>query len=296
MLLDTMCNAFGGIILLAVLVTLLTSKERGSQTSASPESSEMVQRRLALAQANLKHALELSASLQNKADDPRWKQQLDSLATRKQLQQALQQTRQAVDESTKALESANASEPTERLRFLNAQLNAAEAKNVELRNSLTAAQENAKRLKHRLDSLHEQVATLVNNAQRPLRLPKEHETGKRAFYVIVEYGQVFPCRNADLTRNATSISWSSRGESETARPIAGQGYAVADGAKLRALFNGIPKDLVYVAFCVFEDSFAEFNRAKEMATASGLVYGWEPFRKEDGPVSFGPIGHTPKPQ
>ena len=39
MLLDTMCNAFGGIILLAVLVTLLTSKERGTDAVTSAEQS-----------------------------------------------------------------------------------------------------------------------------------------------------------------------------------------------------------------------------------------------------------------
>jgi hypothetical protein len=27
-----------------------------------------------------------------------------------------------------------------------------------------------------------------------------------------------------------------------------------------------------------------------------LAYGWDPFRNQDGPVSFGPVGHTPKPQ
>ena len=39
MLLDTMCNAFGGIILLAVLVTLLTSNERQIRAAASTDSS-----------------------------------------------------------------------------------------------------------------------------------------------------------------------------------------------------------------------------------------------------------------
>jgi hypothetical protein len=51
-----------------------------------------------------------------------------------------------------------------------------------------------------------------------------------------------------------------------------------------------------VVFCVFEDSFPAFIRAKQLAVASGLSYGWEPFRIQDGPVSFGERGHTPNPQ
>ena len=57
-----------------------------------------------------------------------------------------------------------------------------------------------------------------------------------------------------------------------------------------------PRILVYLAFCVFEDSFPEFIRVEEMATASNIALGWEPFQNQEGPVSFGSVGHTPKPQ
>lgn len=66
LLLDTLCNAFGGIILLAVLVVLLTSKEK-SQSATASDSQEMLQRRLALSQTNLQQSLQLAASLNAKA-------------------------------------------------------------------------------------------------------------------------------------------------------------------------------------------------------------------------------------
>jgi hypothetical protein len=47
---------------------------------------------------------------------------------------------------------------------------------------------------------------------------------------------------------------------------------------------------------VFEDSFPAFIRARQMAVAKGLLYGWEPFQNQDGPVNFSDRGHTPKPQ
>ena len=154
MLLDTMCDAFGGIVLLAVLVTLLTSTEKQSHREAAADTQEMLQRRLALAETNLQESLQLLRSLQAKANNDRWKKQVALLATRKKLQVALQQTRDAVALDNKKLDTANASDPSERLKFLNAQLAAAKARQLERQNSLNAAVENIKRLKQRLEALN----------------------------------------------------------------------------------------------------------------------------------------------
>ena len=297
MLLDTMCNAFGGIILLAVLVTLLTSTERQTRAAASSDSQEMLQRRLALAKTNLQQSLQLLASLQSKASDERWKSQIALLTTRKELQDAVQHAHDMVELSTRDLDSANAADPAERLKFLNAQLAAAQAHKLELQNSLTATVENSKRLNQRLEALNREATIKYNESVRSLRLPKEHETGKRVMYIIVQYGSVYPCRNSDFSRNENSIDWTSNLGGETAKPIRGKGIDLARNPReLETYFAGQSKDSVYMAFCVFEDSFPVFLKAKQMAVASGLSYGWEPFRNDDGPVSFGENGHTPNPQ
>jgi hypothetical protein len=296
LLLDTLCNAFGGIILLAVLVVLLTSKEK-SQSATSSDSQEMLQRRLALSQTNLQQSLQLAASLNAKANDPRWKQQVALLSTRKELQDAIQQTRDTVAQNSKELDAANAADPSERLKFLNAELATAQARKLAVENSLAAADENIKRLKQRLADMERQVTAKLNDLQRPLRLPREHETGKRVIYIIVHYGHIYPCRNADLSRNETDINWASHLDTEIAEPIQGRGIdPLQNVSALNSYFNNQSSDSVYVVFCVFEDSFPAFIRAKQSAVASGISYGWEPFRNVDGPVSFGEHGHTPKPQ
>ena len=296
MLLDTMCNAFGGIILLAVLVVLLTSKEK-MESATSSDSQEMLERRLDIAQTSLQQALQLAASLQAKANDERWKQQLALLSTRTELQDAMNQTRDSVARNSKELDAAGAVDPSERLKFLNAETATAQARKLEIQNSLAAADENIKRLKQRLTDMQKQVAAKLNELQRPLRLPREHETGKRVIYIIAHYGHIYPCRNADLSRNETDINWTSRLDSEIALPIPSKGIdPMLNSAALETYFNKQSKELVYVVFCVFEDSFPAFIRAKQSAFASGVVYGWEPFQNSDGPVSFGTHGHTPKPQ
>ena len=296
LLLDTLCNAFGGIILLAVLVVLLTSKEK-TQSSKAADSQEMLQRRLAIAQTDLQKSQQLAASLQAKANDERLKQQVELLSTRKDLQDAIQQSRETVAQNSKDLDTASAVDPSERLKFLNAQLAAAEAHKLEAKNSLAAADENTKHLKQRLADLERQVTTKLDELQRPLRLPKEHETGKRVIYIIVRYGHIYLCRNFDLSRNETDIDWTTTLTGETAEPRRGKGIdPTGSTAGLINFFKNMSDDSVYVAFCVYEDSFPAFIRAKQLAADCGLAYGWEPFQLSDGPVSFSSVGHTPKPQ
>lgn len=298
LLLDTLCNAFGGIILLAVLVVLLTSKEKTVSAAAS-DSQEMLQRRLAIAETNLHQALELSAKLQTRADDHRWKTQVTLLGTRQQLQADINTIHEIASRSAKELEAAASSEPTERMKMLNAQLTNAQARKSQAENSLAAVKENAKRLSTRLASLDKQASDLISESQRQLRLPKEHETSKRVIYIIARYGRIFTCRNSDLSRNETDIEWISSFTSETAEPRSGRGIdPVGNSPGLRSYFKKLSENSVYIAFCVFEDSFPAFIRAKQIATEAGLTYGWDPFRFSDGPVSFVTQGegHTPKPQ
>ncbi|HTI99950.1 MAG TPA: hypothetical protein VL527_13800 [Dongiaceae bacterium] len=296
MLLDTMCNTFGGIILLAVLVTLLTSQERRGVGTAS-DTPEMLQRRLALAQENLQQALQLQTTLLTKANDSRWKTQMDLLATRQQIQDEIQATRELAARDARELETAASADPAERMQELNAQLAAAQAKKTTAQNSLTAARENLSRLTTRRADLEKQATNLVAESQRELRLPREHETSKHVLYVIVRYGRVYACRTADLSKNETDIEWTSTLTTDTAEPKPGLGWdPVRNAAVLRSYFGSLTENSVYIAFCVYEDSFPAYMRARQAAVQAGLAYGWDPFRIADGPVVFSAMGHTPKPQ
>lgn len=297
MLLDTMCNTFGGIIMLAVLVTLLTSRERHGSAATASDTQEMLQRRLAMAQENLQQALKLQTSLQTKANDERWKKQVSLLATRQQIQDEIKTIREIATQNAKELDDSASSDPAERMKALNSQLMAAQTRKTEAQNSLAALKDNVKRLNTRLAGLEKQASDLVNESQRQLRLPKEHETSKRVIYVIVRHGRIYPCRNSDLSRNETDIEWTSTLTSELAEPKQDKGIDPSRNvAGLRKYFRNLSGNSVYVAFCVFEDSFPAFIRAKQVATESGLTCGWDPFKLSDGPVSFAFAGHTPKPQ
>jgi hypothetical protein len=292
LLLDTLCNAFGGIILLAVLVVLLTSKEKSKETPAK-DSPEMTARRLAIAQNNLRQSDELSASLQAKAGDARWKQQMVLLTTRKDLQETIQQLRDNLVQDAAELERTNASDPAARLKSLTAQQAAAQASRLNASNSLSAAGENIKRLTQRLADLEKQVKVKLADSERALRLPKEHDTGKHVLYLIVRYGRFYPCQNLDLSHNETDIRWASFFGREIAFPIEGRGLDLNGVANY---FNELSASDVYVAFCAYDDSFPTFIQGKQVALERGITYGWEPFRGIDGGVTFSSSGQIPRAQ
>jgi hypothetical protein len=293
LLLDTLCNAFGGIILLAVLVVLLTSKEK-SQRAPAKDSAEMTARRLAIAQSNLRQSEQLSGSLQAKADDKRWKQQMILLSTRKDLQETIQQLRDNLAQAATELETTNAADPAGRLKSLTARQADARARQLDEKNSLSAAEENIKRLTRRLADLQNQVSAKLADSERALRLPKEHETGKRVVYVIVHYDRYYPCNNIDSSRNETDIKW--------VPFIGGREIAVAlrdhglDLNGLAAYLSELSPNDDYVAFCTYDDSFSAFIAARQMAADKGIAYGWEPFRTDVGGVIFSGSGYVPKAQ
>lgn len=296
MLLDTMCNAFGGIILLAVLVVLLTSKEKTQ--SAAGDSTEMMQRRVALAQTNLQQSLQLAASLHAKAGDDRWKGQVSLLAERQQLEQDLKMIRELAARNAEEIDANAGSDPSERLKQLDAEFTQSEVRKLEEQNKIDASKEEKKRVAAQLDVLEKQKEELAKQSQRELRLPREHNTDRHPIYAIVIYGRVYLCHNSDLTRNETDIKWTDRGGVEYADARKDKGLdPVANTAQLHASFTALERSSAYVVFITLGDSFPAFIRAKQIALECGLPYGWLPWQVSlDGPVCFSTSGYTPSAQ
>jgi hypothetical protein len=296
MLLDTMCNAFGGIILLAVLVVLLTSKEK-IQSASAADATEM-QRRVELAQTNLQQSLELAASLHAQANDDRWKTQVSLLATRQQLDDQIKLIREVAAQNAKELDANAGSDPSQRLKQLNAQLADSEVKKLDAQNKIAVSEEEKKRVAAQLIAANKQMAEVAKQSERELRLPREHDTDRQVVYAIVLYGRIYCCHNADGTRNETDISWTDKDGVEYADPRKNKGLdAVANAAQLRAFFTALAQNSRYVVFIASQDSFPAFIQAKQLAVESGVPYGWLPWRRGiDGDLSFSSAGTMPRPQ
>lgn len=298
MLLDTMCNAFGGIILLAVLVVLLTSKEKIQSATAS-DSQKMLERRVALAQTNLQQSLQLAASLHAKANDDRWKTQVSLLATRQQIEDEIKLIRDLAAQNAKEIDANAGSDPAERMKKLDAQITEGEVKQLEAQNKIAASEEEKKHVAAQLAALEKQMVEVAKLSQRELRLPREHDTDRQVVYIIVLYGRIYCCHNADMTRNENDIQWTDRTGVEYAAPKKTKGLdPIANASQLRTYFTTEAHSSVYVVFIAARESFPTFIRAKQLAVESGLPYGWVPWRsvQEDGDLSFSASGTMPRPQ
>jgi hypothetical protein len=125
-----------------------------------------------------------------------------------------------------------------------------------------------------------------------MKLPEIGQTMRQPWNVIVRYGQLYPLHllapgtPSGRVNNSSGLAWR-RGAIE---PRPGQGQAPQGGVENMALaFQHGANTNFYFAFWVYEDSFAEFNQAKETAARLGFEYGWEPVA-QDTPLQLNDRG------
>jgi hypothetical protein len=294
MLLDTMCNTFGGIILLAVMVTLLARRERQEGTVNNTESVKVQQHQLSIAKDSLSRSIQLRDQLKQKAISGDWKAQVELLRSRQEIQVEIQKLSDHTRKSLQVLETAAALTPTDRLKTLEEEIVTAELQTLEARNRLAAAQTNTARISARISEVTQNQALLVKDSQQKLRLPMERPSKQDPIYVIARYGRIFPCLNDDLSRNEADIVWAKNSEGREAKPMRDRGFKDTD--KIHDYFQRIPSRRFYVAFLVYEDSFSIFNKAKDLAVRAGVTYGWEPYIVSRSVQFVDEGGFTPKPQ
>jgi hypothetical protein len=294
MLLDTMCNTFGGIILLAVLVTMLTKRERHKGPTKNIESVKVLQHQLSIAKDSLNRSIQLRDQLKQKALSEDWKTQIALLRSRQAIQSELQTFSEQNRKSLQVLETAAALTPTDRLQTLKEEIVTAELQNLEAKNRLAASQTNRILIGKRISEVTLNQALLVKDSEQKLRLPMERTSEQKPNYVIARYGRIFPCKNYDGSRNYADIVWSENSDGEFATPRRDRGFT--DPEKLQGYFQRIPSKRVYIVFLVYEDSFSIFNKAKDLAVRAGVTYGWEPYVASRSVQFVDEGGFTPKPQ
>lgn len=297
LLLDTMCNAFGGIVLLLVLVSALSSQERQNASGEWAPRPDELNGRIDAASQALNESLQYQSSLQDKTNTLEFQPLLRLYSRREELRNQVQNGAALLAKATAELQALRAVDTTAISNALAAEISAAEKENSELHDQLRSARTRLVELKVGRRSQEQRASAAFGHMVRTLRFPQERETGKRPMYMILQYGLVYPCSHPDLTRNSTTIKWTRGGKNDIARPIQTKGlHPERDSGELDTYFTRLPTNASYVVFCVFEDSFEQFDPVKRLALAAGLEYGWLPVRNEDGPLSFGATGHIPNPQ
>lgn len=293
LLLDTMCNAFGGIVLIAILVALLIEKP-GEGEKATPVTREEL------------------AALRKAAELERLEEEIRATEAVHEEKKLLIELTSRRDELKIALQNRQETE-TFSMVDLNRKLGTLLAEKNELLTKITALNTEVSSLEQALRQEEEKLTRLENEMKEVIasrttetRPPELRDASGQQVNIILEHGRIYPIADLKIdesgqiygfSQNDSSIRW----EGDFAFPIAGQGLSVeADTSKLQQLFAGLsrynrmqaslPSERVFVYFIVYPDSFEVLTPLRELVSSAGEIRdGWKPIEKGQ-PMGFSSEG------
>ena len=283
LLLDTLCNAFGGIILITLLIALMSKEADISEGTPMDFRTEWMLENQSV--ANLEDEIEVEGSILNSLRDT--VDQLENTQGSKNFNQLqeLSHEKESLTQDLEGLEkrldllpqnsSTMANEIQSSLNELREEL----SENLSRRDFLDSelAKNNAS-----IDETRKRTEASKRERTQVLRMPTEKgESGKRYLWVVVKYGKIYPCFHPEKEHifNITQ-STGSRGNLVFHHfPKANSGFSPKyDREKLVDYFRSVNPREAYLAFMVYpnDSSFRGFNEAKALCTSMGVGYTWEP--------------------
>jgi len=286
LLLDTMCNAFGGIVLIAILVALLSNEVRVTQeaTRIRELSTEMTKRRIAQAGSDILAARQYQDDLTNRLEATDLREKIELVKERDRLKDAIESLSKSSIDVQKRTEQAQeaATETTdERVHSLRTQFEELNKQYVTAQNALEAIEQNNQRLRQRISDVESEAQKSKTRNVVQLRLPKEHPQSKVPVPVVIRYNQiyfVYDTSTSRVQRNEYGLTFETMLDGDTeVLPIRGRGVDLSGST---TLLRNVPRQDYYIVCWVYGDSFRVFNQFKQLITRSGYEYGWSPVRPE----------------
>jgi len=269
LLLDTICNTFGGIIFIAILTAILlqlSGKTASTQVAAAD------------------------------ARDPAHKQAM--AAERDALSQALSQQdallrqfkRSVSKEEIARMQSLRAAK--ERLVAENhgrrAEIEKLEKEALQAAATSQAAEKQLTREQQRVSELQDQLKREKKARAREARLPKLHGTRKREIPIFLVQNRlsllVQPNRLRSVNHDDFEVEGAGTGHA-TVRLKEGHGTVIADDKRARErigdIIGGFDKDNEYLAVFVTADSFDVFGELRAAMIEHGFEYRLVPLAKSE---------------
>ena len=283
LLLDTICNVFGGMILMAILVVVQTQSTAGRIPGPKPEELDraLEKRRL---EAELKRVREgLGGLAEQKNSLQRLCASIDSPSMAK-----LNTTREGF---AKAIKGAD-----QRVEALRADLPRAKEELAKIAQSSDDTDRQLREKEAQIKALKKKARGATEAPRRKVRLP--HRRGPAATaprYYVVKGERTYPFYDPLRERDNPHCTVSSRSgflRDVTIKPKAGKGYPVpkrgTDSAELLASLRGYRPRLYHVALFVYDDSvsFGSFLNLKETVLKSGYAYVVVPCLSHEGGIEL----------
>ena len=271
MLLDTMCNTFGGIVFIALLLSILVGSTARhavkAQSSGSPSLAEVEE--LAEESRLIRECEQLDRALNT--PDSKTSPEPSSAAGVVRPLAELQQTNIVLESEMAKLQEHHLQRSEEMAR---------------LEESAKSKSTTARDLQVQIERLKDELKQQVAKSSETIRLPRIHaKPGLQACFFAVAGGRFY-----SISDVAQADTYGDRGYdlqdvsvmSEEGQDIVviknGAGQPIIPGCenagKLAVALQNCDKDSEIISFSVRSDSFYEFNYVKKLFVARGFNYNW----------------------
>ena len=309
LMLDTLCNAFGGIILITLLIALM-SQEAG-QAIEQPQNFSNQAMVLKIKIQNLQDDLEDAEIINEKLDkekdesvDDKLSDKVDLLdkrrAQREKVKLEIKLAKQAIEEIPK--------DTSDLAEQLNTSKEAKDKDLAKLKDRLESTQEQIDEAKEDMDGMDAEISKQKRQHTEKVRLPKEKgKSSKTGLWVFVCFGKIYPLYvhlNGSYSKSLNKADFiitekrTSSGLNVFFKPRPLRGFSLPrDRTDFLRYLGNIAKRTEYLSFAVFQDdrSFESFNLAKKIALAQGIGYTWRPWDEENIILTTSG-GHAPRPE
>lgn len=295
LLLDTMCNTFGGIILIAILVALLARENPLPLIDAARHAtSAMIERRIATAESDLAAAQQLHTKLSAESP-PTVSAAAEERRMLEQQLRALEAENAALNQQTTSQAEDRSADPGTQIKSLLEEQRRIAREMEALRNAIQAQDQNSSRLQQRLAELGKSIRQEQDARIVMLRFPKERARTTGSVPIIFQYGKAYPLFDGDGHRNERTISWKDVGDAKQASPRAESGWhPAADKTAIEQWLRSLPRSEGYLAFYVLPDSYDAFRQVRDAAVALGWEFGIS-LEPPGARLLWGSKGSTPPP-
>jgi regulator of replication initiation timing len=272
MLLDTMCNTFGGIVFIALLIAVLSSSLSNKDEDAAQEKNETI--------AAVDSDIETSRLL---------REQKEIQAALRHLEATLVKTGQEHGNSGSELAALVAS--NEMLRI---EISSLEETNTVLATAIADSEKTTERntmtesdLRVQISTLNEELREQSQKSIRSVRLPRIHAiVGKRPVFVIIKDQKLYM---ASALRQQTRTAEYPEFDVEDVAVEQGPGMYIIEAkknagqlvvanceqqGKISQILSRVEPANAFVDFYVDANSFAAFNYVKAVFVSRGFEYNW----------------------
>lgn len=297
LLLDTLCNVFGAIILIACLLALLGRDQTASHSPVNADAGAvglLLEHRIDAALSELDGLQKLLSEIDDAGDKP-----LRELAAKRDvLRKTVDRLRkERSDSETQAIQkaTAHAADPGTELARLSQRRKELAMRLADLQLQAEAASEKQQFLENRLIDLAREIEGSESTRHVKLRLPKERSSTKHPAAIILKFGEVFPISDGEGHYFDGVRHSSETGDSFIVHPKNSEGLSPSRNASsLREIFARHQSSNSYLAFYIYPDSFEAFRELKPLIHQLGIEYGVH-VCIENEVLAFGSKGTSPAP-